>query len=152
MTKSKKRSKTRQNFDFGMEPKTTTLFPTCFYIIHMHLVFCCSLPVWRRSFLKKGTIRDLFCPALDPPLGGSGRKTTTLVRDNEYFIPSKFHPNLSSGSGEDVENVKVYGRTTPREDAGGLSREYVLRILSASWKATKGAPLYSHSRWYGVKQ
>ena len=47
-----------------------------------------------------------FCPALDPPLGGSGRKTTTLVRDHEYFIPTKFHQNPSSGSGEEVKNVK----------------------------------------------
>ena len=53
-----------------------------------------------------------FCPALDPPLGGSDRKTTTLVRDHEYFIPTKFHQNPSSGSGEEVENVKVYRRTT----------------------------------------
>ena len=30
MTKSKKTSKTRQKFDFGMEPKITTLLPTCF--------------------------------------------------------------------------------------------------------------------------
>ena len=56
-----------------------------------------------------------FGPALDPPLGGSrggsGRKTTTLVRDHEYFIPTKFHQNPSSGSGEEVENVKVNGRT-----------------------------------------
>ena len=52
-----------------------------------------------------------FCPALDPPLGGSVRKTTTLVRDHEYFISTKFHQNPSSGSGEEVENVKVYGRT-----------------------------------------
>ena len=44
-----------------------------------------------------------FGPAPDPPLGGSGRKTTTLVRDNEYFIPTKFHQNPSSGSGEEVE-------------------------------------------------
>ena len=51
-----------------------------------------------------------FCPALDPPLGGSGQKTTKLVRDHEYFIPTKFHQNPSSGSGEEVENVKVYGR------------------------------------------
>ena len=28
----------------------------------MHLVCCCSLPVWRRSSLKKGTPRDLFWP------------------------------------------------------------------------------------------
>ena len=47
-----------------------------------------------------------FCPALDPPLDGSGRKTTTLVRDLEYFIHTKFHQNPSSGSGEEVENVK----------------------------------------------
>ena len=56
-----------------------------------------------------------FGPALDPPLGGSGRKTTTLVRDHEYFIPTKFHKNQSSGSGEKVENVKSLrtdGRTT----------------------------------------
>ena len=45
-------------------------------------------------------------PPLDPPLGGSGRKTTTLVRDHEYFIPTKFHQNPSSGFGEEVENVK----------------------------------------------
>ena len=46
-----------------------------------------------------------FCPALDPPLDGSGRKITTLVRDLEYFIHIKFHQNPSSGSGEEVENV-----------------------------------------------
>ena len=52
-----------------------------------------------------------FGPALDPPLGGSGRKITTLVRDHEYFIPTKFHQNPSSGSGEEVENVKSLRRT-----------------------------------------
>ena len=46
-----------------------------------------------------------FGPALDPPRGGSGRKTTTLVRDLEYFNHTKFHQNASSGSGEEVENV-----------------------------------------------
>ena len=35
----------------------------------------------------------------------SGRKTTTLVRDLEYFIHTKFHQNLSSSSGEEVDNV-----------------------------------------------
>ena len=83
----------------------------------MHSVCCCSLLVWRRSFLKKGTPLTYFCPALDPPLDGSGRKTTTLVRDLEYFIHTKFHQNPSSGSGEEVENVNSLtddGRT----DAG----------------------------------
>ena len=57
-----------------------------------------------------------FGPALDPPLGGSGRKTTTLVRDLEYFIHTKFHQNPSSGSGEEVENVNSLtdGRTDDR--------------------------------------
>ena len=72
----------------------------------MHSVCRCSLLVWRRSFLKNGNPVIYFCPALDPPLGGSGRKTTTLVRDHEYFIPNKFHQNQFSSSGEEVENVK----------------------------------------------
>ena len=58
-----------------------------------------------------------FGPALDPSLGGSDRKTTTLVRNHEFFIPTTFHQNPSSGSGEEVENVKSLrttddGRTT----------------------------------------
>ena len=71
-----------------------------------------------------------FGPALDPPLGGSGRKTTTLVRDHEYFIPTKFHQNPSSGFGEEVENVKSLqtdgrrrrtdGRRTVRYDNSSL--------------------------------
>ena len=54
----------------------------------------CRLLVWR-SFLKKGTPITIFCPALNPPMGGSGRKTTTLVlslvRDQKYFIPTTLH-------------------------------------------------------------
>ena len=33
-------------------------------------------------------------------------KPTTFVRDHEYFIPTKFHQNLFSGSGEEVKNAK----------------------------------------------
>ena len=58
-----------------------------------------------------------FGPALDPPVGGSGLKTTTLVRDHEYFIPTKFHQNPSCGSREEVENVKSL-RTDGRTDDG----------------------------------
>ena len=60
-----------------------------------------------------------FGSALDPPLGGFGRETTTLVRDHEYFIPTKFHQNPSSGSGGEVENVKSLrtdGRTDDDDD------------------------------------
>ena len=98
--------KRRQKLDFRMEQKITTLLPTCFSIIGIHLVCRCRLPVWRRSFLKKETPRDLFWPSPGSVLGRSGRKTTTLVRDHEYFIPTKFRQNPSSGSGEEVENVK----------------------------------------------
>ena len=84
----------------------------------MHSVCRCSLLVWRISFLKKGTPVNYCWPALDPPLGRSGRKTTTRVRDHEYFIPTKFHLNSSSGFGEEVENVKVYGRRTTTDDDG----------------------------------
>ena len=58
-----------------------------------------------------------FCPALDPPLGESGRKATTLVRNLEYFIHTKFHQNPSSGSGE--VDVKLYGRMTTDDDDDG---------------------------------
>ena len=84
----------------------------------MHSVCPCSLLVWRRSLSKKGTPVTYFCPALDPSLGGSGRKTTTLVRDYDYFMHTKFHQNPSSGSGEEVQNVKVYRRRRTTTDDG----------------------------------
>ena len=101
----------------------------------MHSVCRCSLPVWRRSFLKKGTPVTYFCPALDPPLGGSGQKTTTLVRDHEYFIPTKFHQNPSSGSGEEVENVKSL-----RTDDGRCAITIAHSSLRLGWanKSPKG--------------
>ena len=37
-----------------------------------------------------------------------------LVRYHEYFIPTKFHQNPSSGSGEEVENAKFYRPTEQR--------------------------------------
>ena len=42
--------------------------------------------------------------------------------------------------------INIYVKYIPREDTGGLSREYVIRLPSVSYKATKGVPLYSHSR------
>ena len=103
MTKSKKTSKTRQKFDFGMEPKITTLCIRFVAVAFQSEEEVC----WRR-----GPQVTYFGPALDPPMGRSGQKTTTLVRDHEYFIPTKFHQIPSSGSGEEVENVKSLRRTT----------------------------------------
>ena len=78
-----------------------------------------------------------FGPAPDPLLGGSGRKTTTLVRDHEYFIPTMFHQNPSSGSGEEVKNVKsLRRRKTTTDDDGrrtdGRTTRYDNSLLEPS--------------------
>ena len=70
-----------------------------------------------------------FGPALDPPLG-SGQKTTTLVRDHEYFIPTKFHQNPSSGFGEEVENVKSL--RTDDDDDGPTDGRWTVRYDNSS--------------------
>ena len=69
-------------------------------IIAMNSVCCCSFPVWRRSFLKKGTPSpgDLFCLALDPPLGRYGQNILMHVPGHEHFIPNKFRKHPFSGS------------------------------------------------------
>ena len=114
--KVQKDIKTRQKFYFRLEKKKNNI-SSKMLLDHCYALGChCSLPVWRRSFLKKGTPVIYFCPALDPPLGGSGWKRITLVRDHEFFIPTKFHyKNPSSGSGEEVENVKSLRRTDGRK-------------------------------------
>ena len=73
-----------------------------------------------------------FGPALDPPLGGSGRKTTTLVRDHEYFIPTKFDQNPSSSSGEEVENVKSLRTDDGRRTEGRTDGRRTVRYDNSS--------------------
>ena len=75
-----------------------------------------------------------FGPARDPPLGGSGRKTTTLVKDHKYFIPTKFHQNPSSGSGEEVENVEsLRGKDGWRTDDGRCAMTIAHSSLRLWW-------------------
>ena len=52
----------------------------------------------KRSFLKKGTPRDLFCLALDSPLGKYGQNIFLHVPGHEHLFPTKFrkHPLSSS--------------------------------------------------------
>ena len=69
-----------------------------------------------------------FCPALDPPLDGSGRKTTTLVSDLEYFIHTKFHQNSSSGSGEEVENTNSLTDDGRTDDGRTYAGQRVITI------------------------
>ena len=91
----------------------------------MHSVCRCSLLVWRRSFLKKGTPRDLFLPALGRTRGPKGHKSfwqisqggnfclliglknTNSVEDIEILLPVKFRWIPFSGFREEVENVSA---------------------------------------------
>ena len=119
MTKSKKTSKPRQNFDFRMKQKITTLFPTCFRSLLCIRFVAVAFGSEEDDPWRRGPPVTYFGPVLDPPLGGSARKTTTLVRDLEYFIHTKFHQNPSRSSGEEVENVNCLtddGRTDWRTD------------------------------------
>ena len=54
----------------------------------------------QQKFVEEGDPPPVtyFGPALDPPLDGSGRKTTTLVRDHEHFMPTKFRKHPLRGS------------------------------------------------------
>ena len=59
----------------------------------MHLVCRCSLPVWRRSFLKKGTPRDLFLPRPGSVPGGIWPKNNNTCKGpwvlHPYQVSSK---------------------------------------------------------------
>ena len=65
----------------------------------MNSVCWCSLQVWR-SFLKKPPPPpgDLFCLALDLPLGKYGQNIFMHVPGHEHFIPTKFHKHSLGGS------------------------------------------------------
>ena len=71
----------------------------------MHSVVAVAFQSEEEAFFKKGTPATYFGPAMNPPLDGSGRKTTALVRNIEYIIHTKFHQNPSSSSGEEDDNV-----------------------------------------------
>ena len=120
MTMSKKDIKNASKFCLRNGTKNNNTFP------HMLLDHCYAfgLLLWpsglKKKFLVEGDPLTYFGTALDPPLGGSGRKTTRLVRDHEYFIPTKFHQNPSSGYGEEVKNVKSL--LTTDDDDGRTDR------------------------------
>ena len=82
-------------------------------------LFCChSLPVWRRHSWRLEPFVTYLGQALDTHLERYDRKTTTLLRDLEYFIPSKLNENQSSDSEDKVENVKRLRRTDDDEADG----------------------------------
>ena len=70
---------------------------------------------------RRGPSATYFCTTLDPSLGGSGRKTPTLVKDHENFILTNFQWNPSGGSKEEVENVTDGQPTTDYFGSGALN-------------------------------
>ena len=83
----------------------------------MYSVCPCSLPVWRRSFLKKGTPRDLFWPRPGSTPERIWPKNNNTCKGPWVLHAHKFHQNTSSGSGEEVENVKVNDARRTTDDA-----------------------------------
>ena len=92
LTKNKTSCKTRQKAS-----KCTKKYPHFSHIVSKS-VCCHDLPVWRTSLPNWEPSLIYRCPTLGLPLGGS----TTLHR---YFIPTKFHRNVSSGSWGKIENA-----------------------------------------------
>ena len=70
---------------------------------------------------------------------------------NKYFIPTKFHQNQSSGSGEEIENVKslqmdgrVDGQKTAQYDNSlKLSLRYFVPQVLITGKMLNGYPMFS---------
>ena len=133
MTKSKKTSKTRQKFDFGMEPKVTTLLPTCFKTIAMHSVCRCSLPVWRGSFLKKVTPCDLFWPRPGSAPGGIWPKNNNTCKGqwvlHPYQVSSKSIKRFWRRSWK-FESL----RTTTTDDDGRTDGRCAMAMAQVSLK------------------
>ena len=58
-----------------------------------------------KKFFEEGDPRDLFCLALDPPLGKYGQNIFMHVPGHEHFTPTKFHKHPLSSS---VESLAMY--------------------------------------------
>ena len=92
--------------------------------ILLHNWYTFLKPSGLKQVVKESTHCNLFLLHPGSISFGSDRKTTTLLRYNEYFISTKFHENPSSGSEQDVENVYclrtmkglTVGRTDERTD------------------------------------
>ena len=86
--------------------------------------------LWRR-----GPPLTYFCPALDPPLGGSGWKPTTLVGDREYFIPSiKIHKAVLESNGRTTKD----GRMARYDNSSLHPYKVSSKSIKRFWRWTDG--------------
>ena len=82
----------------------------------MHSVCFCSLPVWKRSFLKKGTPMH-FLPRSGSAIGRVWPTNNNTCKGHLVIHAYKVSSNQLSGSGEEVENINCLtddGRTDDR--------------------------------------
>ena len=106
----------------------------------MHSVCCCSLPIWRRSSLKKGTLHDLFRPR-----PGSTPRRIWPQNNNTCKEPWVLHPyKVSSKSikrfwrrSRKCEKFTDDGRTDRqtdrRTDDGGCAMTIAHSSLRLRW-------------------
>ena len=79
MTKSKRRQKCVKN----LTPDWNQNNNTSFHLLRIIAIFgIVAVSIrFEEKFFEEGPLFDLFCPALDQPLDGSGQIITKLVRD-----------------------------------------------------------------------
>ena len=92
-----------------------------------------AFTLWTRRLSYKGLICYLFSPRPSSSPGWIWSKNTTLVRDHEYCISTKFHKNPSSGSGEGVENVNCWQKTLSTNDGRTTGGRLTMRDHSNLW-------------------
>ena len=102
----------------------------------MHLVYRCSLPVWRRSFLKKGTPRDLFWPRPGSAPGGIWPKNNNTCKGpwvlHPYQVSSKSIQGFWRRSRK-CESLRTDGRTDGRTDDGRCAMTIAHSSLRLRW-------------------
>ena len=119
----------------------------------MHLVCRCSLPVWRRSFLKKGTPSDLFLPRPGSAPGWIWPKNNNTCKGpwvlHPYQVSSKSIQRFWRRSRKCEKFTD--GRTTTDDDDGRTDdRRCAMTIAHSSlrlqwakksWRARENEPL-----------
>ena len=90
--------------------------PKCLYLIAMHSVCCCSIPLWRRSSLEKGPLIDVLWPC-------SGSAPRRILPKSEYKLEWGFPNGTKYPPRQPIPNrailpnrARVYRRTDRRTD------------------------------------
>ena len=95
-------------YSFDVWTKTTKPLPWCFYIFAINSVFCLSPLVWIRTFSTEGHLCILLSSILNQSMRRSDWKTTKLLWNNVFFIPTKFHKNQSSSTTKETDDVNCW--------------------------------------------